>query len=108
VLTNPFGTFKGKEAIKKWQQGYNGQGGPAFGKRHSSVNIVSTGITKTQAEITFDLYLSEVNDIPFLAASARNSIVGLKENGVWKIQTYTLVLDPGFMKAMEKAKASGK
>jgi SnoaL-like domain len=104
VLTNPFGTFKGLEAIKKWQQGYNVTGGPAFGKRHSSVNIVSQGKGKNVAEIDFDLYLSEVNEIPYLAATARNKVVALKENGVWKIQSYILVLDAGFTKAMEKAK----
>jgi hypothetical protein len=50
------------------------------------------------------LYLSEVNEIPYLAATARNKVVALKENGVWKIQSYILVLDAGFTKAMEKAK----
>ncbi len=104
VLTNPFGTFKGYEAIKKWQQGYNVSGGPAFGKRHSSVNIASKSIGKNIAEVTFDLYLSEVNEIPYLAATARNKMVALKENGIWKIQSYTISLDSGFMKAMEKAK----
>ena len=105
VLTNPFGSFKGTDAIKKWQQGYNVAGGPAFGKRHTSLNIVSNATGKNQAEVTFYLYLSEVNEIPFLAATSQTKVAAVKENGAWKIQSYTISLDPGFMKAMEKMKA---
>lgn len=107
VLTNPFGTFTGTEAIKKWQEGYNVPGGPAFGKRHSSLNIASMTTAKNEAEVWFDLYLSEVNEIPFLVATARGKMTAVKEGNSWKIKTYTIAIDPGFMKAMEKAK-SGK
>lgn len=107
VLKNPFGTFTGTAAIKKWQQGYNVSGGPAFGKRHSSQNVVSNGSTKNQADVLFDLYLSEVNEIPFLAATARGSVKAVKEGGAWKIQGYDIsTLDPGFGKLMEKMKAA--
>ena len=106
VLINPFGTFSGIEEIKKWQQGYNVAGGPAFGRRHTSVNVVSKIKSENEADIFFDFYLNEVNEIPYLVATARNKIVAIKEDGIWKIQSYTFALDPGFMKAMEKAGAN--
>ena len=104
VLTNPFGTFKGIDAIRKWQQGYNVPGGPAFGKRHAALNIVSKSTGGNEAEVNFDLYLSEVQEIPFLAATSRNKVKAVKRDGIWKIKSYTIVLDAGFMKAMEKMK----
>jgi hypothetical protein len=106
VLTNPFGTFNGIDAIKKWQQSYNVQGGPAYGKRHSNLNIISVSTGKNLAEITFDLYLNEVNDIPTLVATGRTKVVAVKENGIWKIQSYIISVDAGLMKALEKAKAN--
>ncbi len=104
VLTNPFGKFEGTAAIQTWQKGYNVAGGPAFGKRHLSENIVSEATGKDAATISFYLFLYEVNEIPAVFATSASTITAVKENGVWKIQTYTITLDPGFGKLMEKMK----
>lgn len=104
VLTNPFGKFEGKAAIEKWQKGYNVTGGPAFGKRHISTNIVSESTGKNTATVSFNLFLYEVNEIPAVFATSSTTMTAVKEAGGWKIQTYTIALDPGFGKMMAKQK----
>ena len=104
VLTNPFGKFTGLDAIQTWQKGYNVPNGPAFGKRHVSDNIVAEATGKDMATVSFYLFLYEVNEIPAVFATSASTVTAVKENGVWKIQTYTIALDPGFGKLMEKMK----
>ncbi len=104
VLTNPFGKFEGVDAIQTWQKGYNVPNGPAFGKRHVSENIVAEATGKDAATVSFYLFLYEVNEIPAVFATSASTVTAIKENGIWKIQTYTIALDPGFGRLMEKMK----
>lgn len=102
TFKNPFGEFKSTEEIKAFEQNY--LGGFAKGKRHLASNtfIVSSGKNSATAQV--DLLVVEVKEIPYIAATVRANISLVKESGVWKFKTVTLMIDEGFNKLMAASK----
>jgi ketosteroid isomerase-like protein len=100
-FTNPFGSFKGKEAIQEFVTKY--VGGFAKGKRHQGTNVAVNG-SGNNAAVIEDLNVVEINDIPFIAATVRLNAALVKEKGEWKFKEVKLTIDPGFQKLQEKMK----
>ena len=104
-LVNPFGSFETREAIKAFETEYVTKG-MAVGKRHLGTNILVTGTSKTTANVTMDIILMEVVEIPFVMATIRFNGSLIKTKSGWKLPTVELSVDEGFMKLMARMKES--
>ena len=102
TFKNPFGEFKSIEEIRAFEKNY--LSGFAKGKRHLNTNTLIISSGKNKATAIVDLMVVEVKEIPYIAATVRANIELIKENGIWKFKTVTLMIDEGFNKLMESSK----
>ncbi len=101
VVSNPFGTFTGKDQIKTFTTGYIN--GFAKGKRHMLTNILVDGNGR-KATAVWDMFVMEVKEIPMIVATVRNTAELEKTAAGWKFTRYKGSIDDGFSKVQEKMK----
>ncbi len=97
VFETPFGTFKGKEALRNFMKFYMST---SRGNRHVSVNPVVQG-DGDSATLACDLLLVRTPGMPSLLATGTYADTRHKAGGAWKFKRRKLALDSmEWMKAL--------
>lgn len=103
-----FGHMKTWEELRTFEEHHVAPGGMANGKRHVVLNLHIEGVSKTEALVTHDMIVLDVDNEPGIIATGRyNNSKVVKTAGGWKFKYRHLHVDAGFFKLLEKWKAAG-
>lgn len=104
-----FGQCKTWQELKDFETHHVGPGGMANGKRHVSANVHIQPVSDTEAQVTNDMMVLEVADIPKLIATGRyNNSKVVKTPEGWRFKYRHLHVDSGFFKLAEQWKATAE
>ncbi|MEK6482349.1 nuclear transport factor 2 family protein [Catalinimonas sp. 4WD22] len=101
-----FGHLKTWQELKDFESHHVSEGGDANGKRHQATNILIEAVSDTEVNVTHDMIVLEVAEIPMVVATGRyNDSKVVKTEKGWKFKWRKLDIDTGFFKLMEKWKS---
>jgi hypothetical protein len=103
-----FGHMKTWQELRDFEAHHVGEGGMANGKRHQVTNLHIKLVSETEALVTHDMLVLEVDNEPAIIATGRyNDSKVVKTANGWKFSYRHLHVDAGFFKLLEKWKAAG-
>ncbi len=95
--SGPFGSMKTWQELYDFEKEHVGPGGMANGKRHQATNLLIEPVSATEAHVTHDLIVLEVDQVPQIIATGRydRSVVVKTADG-WRFKSRKLHVDKGF------------